>query len=274
MLAAWLCYHARHNEVYFDGRLLSNSPIPPGLSFSELPDLAGVGFVATRDRITDLKVPGVSCVTSVDDVPGESRNDAHVRYLLGPPARLRFLAVRPISVNLKMRLTRRSTATAFPIDFLLTDAQGHVFEGEISGNNREPLPMKLPKGLSFLELSVKAKGSDSPAGQSVFPNPCPTGWHRVKRCGLESVVSVVGCRLLVGGSNRSPSRSRFGLASLSLTGSSLENHCGLTSTGTALTYSTSVARRVPSTTPVQTAVLPGSTPLAFWTKPLTVRRIL
>jgi hypothetical protein len=169
LLAAWLCYHARHNEVYFDGRLLSNSPIPPGLSFSELPDLAGVDFVATRERITDLKVPGVSCLTSVDDVTGESRNDAHVRYLLGPPARLRFLALRPMSVNLKMRLTRRSTATAFPIDFLLTDVQGHVYEGEISGNNGEPLRMELPKGLSFLELSVKAKGSDPPVDQSVFP---------------------------------------------------------------------------------------------------------
>jgi hypothetical protein len=169
LLAAWLCYHARHNEVYFDGRLLSNSPIPPGLSFSELPDLASVDFVAARDRITDLKVPGLTCLTSVDDVPGESRNDAHVRYLLGPPARLRFLAVRPMSVNLKMRLTRRSTAPAFPIDFLLTDLQGHVFEGEISDNNCEPLRMEIPKGLSFLELSVKAKGSDPPAGQSVFP---------------------------------------------------------------------------------------------------------
>jgi hypothetical protein len=169
LLAAWLCYHARYNEVYFDGRLLSNSPIPPGLSFSELPDLAGVDFVVTRERITDLKVPGASCVTSVDDVPGESRNDAHVRYLLGPPARLRFLAVRPMSVNLKIRLTRRSTAIASPIDFLLTDVQGHVIEGEISGNNGEPLRMELPKGLSFLELSVKAKGSNPPADQSVFP---------------------------------------------------------------------------------------------------------
>jgi hypothetical protein len=41
------------------------------------------------------------------------------------------------------------------------------------------------------------------------------------------------------------------------------NHCGVTSAGTALTYSTSVACRAPSTSPVQTTVLPGRTPLAF-----------
>jgi hypothetical protein len=169
LLAAWLCYHARHNQVYFDGRFISNSPVPPALSFSELPDLTSIDFVATRDRITDLRVPGVSCVTSVDDIPGESRNDGHVRYLLGPPARLRFLTVRPISVNLKMRLTRRPTASAFPVDFFLTDAQGHFLRGEIPGGARDPLRMKLPKGLSFLELSVKAKGIDPLAGQTVFP---------------------------------------------------------------------------------------------------------
>jgi hypothetical protein len=169
LLAAWLCYHARHNQVYFDGRFISNSPVPPALSFSILPDLTSVDFVITRDRITDLRVPGVSCVTSVDDIPGESRSGDHVRYLLGPPARLRFLAVRPLSVNLKMRLTRRSTASALPVDFFLTDAQGHVLQGEIPGGERDPLRMKLPKGFSFLELSVKAKGGDPPVGQSVFP---------------------------------------------------------------------------------------------------------
>jgi hypothetical protein len=169
LLAAWLCYHARYNQVYFDGRFISNSPVPPALSFSELPDLTTVDFVTTRDRITDLRVPGISCVTSVDDIPGESRIDDHVQYLLGPPARLRFLAVRPLSVNLKMRLTRKPSAGAFPVDFFLTDAQGHVLRGEIPGGDRDPLRMKLPKGLSFLELSVKAKGSDPPAGQSVFP---------------------------------------------------------------------------------------------------------
>jgi hypothetical protein len=169
LLAAWLCYHARHNDVYFDGRWLSNSPIPPGLSFSEPPNIASIAFVTTRDRITDLRVPGVSCVTSIDDVPGESRNDGHVRYLLGPPARLRFLALRPISVNLTIRLTYGPRTTTFPIDFALTDAQGHLLQRELRTENPEPIRVNLPKGFSYLELSVKAKANEPQTGQSVFP---------------------------------------------------------------------------------------------------------
>ncbi len=29
LLTPWLCYHARHNDVYFDGRFISDSPVPP-----------------------------------------------------------------------------------------------------------------------------------------------------------------------------------------------------------------------------------------------------
>jgi hypothetical protein len=169
LLAAWLCYHARHNDVYFDGRLLSDSSIPPGLSFSELPDLAKVDFVATRERITDLRVPGFSCVASVDDIAGETRNDGHARYLLGPPARLRFLALRSISVNLTIRLTHGPRTATFPIDFALTDTQGHVFQRELRAENPEPLRMQLPKGLSYLELSVKTKANKPSTDPSVFP---------------------------------------------------------------------------------------------------------
>jgi hypothetical protein len=93
LLSAWLCYHARHNDVYFDGRAISDSPIPPGLPFSKVQDLETVDFVATRDQIVDLRSPGVSCLTSVDDTPGEDRTAAYLRYWLGPPARLRFLAL-------------------------------------------------------------------------------------------------------------------------------------------------------------------------------------
>ena len=90
------------------------------------------------------------------------------RYWLGPPARLRFLALRPMSANLKMRLAPGPEATTFPIDYFLTDAQGHVLQGEIRGKNVEVLRMNLPRGLSYLELSVKAKESDPNAGPS-FP---------------------------------------------------------------------------------------------------------
>ena len=105
LLTRWLCYHARHNDVYFDGRFISDSSVPPFAPFAKVPDLANVDFVATRDRIVDLRAPGVSCLTLVDDLPGEDRTDGHVRYWLGPPVGLRFLAFRAISANLKMRLT-------------------------------------------------------------------------------------------------------------------------------------------------------------------------
>ena len=168
LLTTWLCYHARHNDVYFDGRLISDSPVPPSLPFSRIPDLDNVDFVATRDRIVDLRAPSLSCLTSVDDTPGEDRTGAYARYWLGPPARLRFLALRPMSANLNMRLAPAPETTTFPIDYFLTDAQGHVFQGETLGKNVEVMRMNLPRGLSYLELSVKAKESDPNTGQS-FP---------------------------------------------------------------------------------------------------------
>jgi hypothetical protein len=56
---------------------------------------------------------------------------ADVRYGLGSSARLRFLALRAMSANLKMRFTPGLAATTSPIDYFLTDIQGHVFQGEI-----------------------------------------------------------------------------------------------------------------------------------------------
>ncbi len=168
LLAAWLCYHARHNDVYFDGRLISDSAIPPGLSFSKVPDLENVDFVATRDQLVNLRTTNTACLTSIDDTPGENWKDDHVRYGLGPPARLRFLSLRPMSANLKMRFTPEPAAKTFLVDYFLTDAQSHVFQGEIRGQNLEVLRMNIPRGLSYLELSVKGKQSDPNTGP-LFP---------------------------------------------------------------------------------------------------------
>jgi hypothetical protein len=168
LLAAWLCYHGRHNEVYFDGRLISDSPVPPNLPFSGVPDLANVDLVATRDQVVDLKAPTATCLTSVDDTPGEDRTEVHTRYLLGPPARLRFLALRTISANLKMQLMPGPAAESSPVDYFLTDADGHVFQGSIAGKSLEVLRISLPRGLSYLELSVKSKDS-SPNSEQAFP---------------------------------------------------------------------------------------------------------
>ncbi len=157
LLAAWLCYHARHNEVYFDGPWMSDSPMPALLPFSKVPDLAGIDLVVTRDRIANLGDPGVSCLASIDDILGEDWTDGHPHYLLGPPARLRFLAVNPMAANLKMRLAPTAAATVLPLNLFLADAQGHVSKSELWGKNVKLLRMNLPRGLSYLELSVKAK---------------------------------------------------------------------------------------------------------------------
>jgi hypothetical protein len=160
LLTTWLCYHARDNDVYFDGRLISDSPVPPNLPFSRIPDLDTVDLVATRDRIVELSAPGLSCLTSVDDNAGEDRRGAYGRYQLGPPARLRFLALRAMSATLKMRLAPIPGTTTFPIDYSLTDAQGHVLPGELWAKSVEVVRVNLPRGHSYLELSVKAKASE------------------------------------------------------------------------------------------------------------------
>jgi hypothetical protein len=79
-LTPWLCYHARHNDVYFESRFTSGSALPEDDPFAKVPDLANVDFVVTRDRIVDVKAPSVSCLTLVSDTPGEDRRDGHVRY--------------------------------------------------------------------------------------------------------------------------------------------------------------------------------------------------
>jgi hypothetical protein len=167
-LIPWLYYHARQNHVYFDGRYLSDSGLPQLASASGVPDLATLDFVATRDRIIDLRAPSVSCLTLVDDTAGEDRGAGHVRYLLGPPAHLRFLALRSISANLKMRLAPGPEATTFPIDYFLADDQGHVSPGRLWGNNVDVRRMHFAQGPFYMQLSVMAKDQDRNTGRP-FP---------------------------------------------------------------------------------------------------------
>ena len=169
LLTPWLCYFARHNDVYVDGRILSESPVPPPFPFSVLPDLKKVDFVVTCERIVDLRAPSVTCLTYVDDTPAEDRTDGRDRYWLGPPADLRFLALRNVSANLTIRLAPAPETTTFPIEYFLADAQGHVSQGELWGKNVDVRRLNFALGFSTLQLSVKTKKeSDSNAGPS-FP---------------------------------------------------------------------------------------------------------
>ena len=67
-----------------------------------------------------------------------------------------------------MRFAPGPEATTFPIDYFLADDQGHVSQGEIRGETVEVRPMNFPRGISKLQLSVKAKDSDPNTGPS-FP---------------------------------------------------------------------------------------------------------
>jgi hypothetical protein len=167
-LTQWLCYHARHNDVYFDGQSISASSYPQLAPFSTVTDLANIDYVVTRDRIVDLRAPSVSCLTLVDDVLGEVRTENHDRYWLGRPASLRFLAFRTISANLKMRLTPAPVPITFPINYFLADREGHVSQGELWGNHLDVRRMNFPLGLSILQLSVQAKEND-PNAVPAFP---------------------------------------------------------------------------------------------------------
>jgi hypothetical protein len=167
-LTRWLCYHARHNDVYFDRHFVTDPSVPPLSPFLKVPDLANVDFVATRDRVVDLRAPGVACLSLVNDISGEDRTSGHDRYWLGPPAGLRFLALRPLSANLKMRLAPGPEAITSPVDFFLADDQGHVSQGEIRGETTDVRRIDLPRGPSYMLLSVNAKEGD-PNGALSFP---------------------------------------------------------------------------------------------------------
>jgi hypothetical protein len=167
LLNAWLCYHARLNDVYFDSRFMGDSVVLPLAPFSKTPDLANVDFVATRDRLVDLRAPNVACLTLVDEMLRDW-SDSTPHYWLGPPARFRILAMRPISANLEMRLGPGPDATTTPIDYFLTNEQGHVSQGEIRGETMDVRRMNFSPGFSSLQISVKAKEGDPKATLS-FP---------------------------------------------------------------------------------------------------------
>jgi hypothetical protein len=168
LLTPWLTYHARHNDVYFDGRFVSDAAVPQVDPFLEAPDLASVDFVATRDQVLDLRAPRVACLTFIDDTPGEDRRDGHQRYWIGPPVALRFLAVRPITANLNMRIGPGPDATSLPIDYFLADDKGHVSQGEIRGKNVDVRRIDIPRGVSTLRLTVKGEEVD-PNTEPLFP---------------------------------------------------------------------------------------------------------
>ena len=55
LLTPWLCYHARHNEVYVEAQFAIESDFLRLAPFSKVPDFKTIDFVVAPDRIIDLK---------------------------------------------------------------------------------------------------------------------------------------------------------------------------------------------------------------------------
>jgi hypothetical protein len=165
LLTPWLCYHARHNNVYFDNRPFIDAPVAAFSRFAKIPDLASLDFVATRDRIVDLRGPKASSPNLVVNPLSLEWGDGHLRSWIGQSTDSHFLS-RPISAGLKMRLPPRSEATILPVDFLRADDPNHVYEGVIWGRNVDLRRMNFPKGFSTSRFLVTPKGGDSNGGAS------------------------------------------------------------------------------------------------------------
>jgi hypothetical protein len=55
LLTPWLCYHARHNEVYVDAKFTMDLDFLRLAPFSKAPDFKTIDFTVTPDRIVDLR---------------------------------------------------------------------------------------------------------------------------------------------------------------------------------------------------------------------------
>jgi hypothetical protein len=60
LLTPWLCYHARHNDVYLDAQFTVDSDFLRLAPFSKVPGLKTVDFAVTPDRIIDLRNPSAN----------------------------------------------------------------------------------------------------------------------------------------------------------------------------------------------------------------------
>lgn len=165
LLTPWLCYHARHNDVYFDNRPIIDAPVAHLSRLANVPDLANLDFVATRDRIVDLRGRRISGSNLVDNRLGVDRPDGNVRSWIGPSFSLGFL-LRPASAGPKIRITPEPQTTTFPIHVLQVEDPNYAFECIVWGRRVDVRRMNFPKGFSTSRLLVTPKGSDPNGGAS------------------------------------------------------------------------------------------------------------
>jgi hypothetical protein len=164
-ILGWLCYHARNNEVYCDARAIGSVDLVRTFPFSVVPKMDSLDLVVSRDRIIDPKTPKAMCGVLIDSLQEPASENGKIRYWLGPPTRVRFLALRAISARVMMRLEPGPDAKMLPISFSLSHDHENVAQGSFSGETVAVPRIEIPRGLSDFELSVSAERVEvRPAG--------------------------------------------------------------------------------------------------------------
>ena len=82
--------------------------------FSVVPKLDSLDLVVSRDRMIDPKTAKMMCGTLIDSFQEPDYENGKIRYWLGPPTRVRFLAFSEISARIMMRLQPGPDAKAVP----------------------------------------------------------------------------------------------------------------------------------------------------------------
>jgi hypothetical protein len=159
-ILGWLCYHARNNDVYCDARAIGTVDLLRPFPFSVVPRLDSLDLIVSRDRIIDPGSANTMCGTLIDSFQEPDHDHGKVRYWLGPPTHVRFLALHPISARIMMRLEPGPDAKTLPIRFSLSHNYESVAQGSFSAESVEVRRIELPRGLSDFELSVCAEGDE------------------------------------------------------------------------------------------------------------------
>lgn len=156
-ILGWLCYHARNNDVYCDARAIGNATLLRPFPFSAIPKLDGFDLVVSRDQIIDPKATDTRCGILIDSYQKPEYENGKIRYWLGPPVHVRFLAFCAMSARIGMRLEPGPDAKTLPIRFSLSHDHNEVAQGWFSGETVEFRRVEIPRGFSNLELSVSAE---------------------------------------------------------------------------------------------------------------------
>jgi hypothetical protein len=163
-ILGWLCYHARNNEVYCDARAIGTVDMLRPLPFSVVPNLDSLDLIIGRDRIIDPKTAETTLSgTLIESFQEADYQNGKVRYWLGPPAYVRFLALHAISARITMRLEPGPDAKTLPIRFSLSRDHEIVAQGSFSDETVQVGRLELPQGVSDFKLIVSAESGAVPA---------------------------------------------------------------------------------------------------------------